>query len=72
MKRIIRNIADSLTGRTQKHYCAYYLCILLGIVAVATGLCTSTVHNVLFGAMFLIFGRVYLTADYDPESPYEV
>ena len=69
MKRIIRNIVKSLTGQTSKHYVAYYLCILLGIAAIATGFCTSTVHNALFGVMFIVFGRVYLTADYDPENP---
>lgn len=72
MKRIIRNIARDLCGQTEKHWLTFYFCILLGIAALLVGIWSHTVHNICFGIMFLVFGRVCLNADFDPESPYEV
>lgn len=45
---------------------------ILGFTAIILGLCTSTAHNVFFGAMFLIAGHVLLHADdVNPENPLE-
>ena len=70
-KRIARNIGNDLWGRTKKHYITCYFCNLAGFAAIAVGLYTHTWHNVLFGFMFFVFGRVYLNCDFDPESPYD-
>lgn len=65
----MHNIFRTLEGSTKKHYISYYFCNVMAVVAIVTGIYTHTFHNVFFGALFAVFGRVYLTVDFDPDDP---
>ena len=54
------------------HPILFTVAVILGVVSIIVGICTKTAHNVFFGAMFLIAGRVLAHADYvNPENPLE-
>lgn len=55
------------------HKVLFTVAVILGVVSIVVGICTKTAHNVFFGAMFLIAGRVIAHADdVNPENPLEV
>ena len=54
------------------HPVLFTVAVILGVVSIIVGICTKTAHNVFFGAMFLIAGRVLAHADdVNPENPLE-
>lgn len=55
-----------------KHPVLFLVAVISGIAGIILGVCTGTVHNVFFGIMFLVAGRVLATADnVSPENPLE-
>lgn len=63
LSKIIKHVWSNLTGQSNKHYCAYYFCVFMGIISVLLGICTHTKHNIFMGVCVIVFGRMYLNAD---------
>jgi hypothetical protein len=54
------------------HPVLFTVAVILGIVSIVVGLSTGTAHNVCFGIMFFVAGRVLAHADdVNPENPLE-
>ena len=54
------------------HPVLFTVAVILGVVSIVVGLSTGTAHNVCFGIIFFVAGRVLATADnVNPENPLE-
>lgn len=54
------------------HPVLFTVAVILGVVSIVVGLVTGTAHNVCFGIMFFVAGRVLAHADdVNPENPLE-
>lgn len=54
------------------HPVLFTVAVILGVVSIIVGICTKTAHNVCFGIMFCVAGRVLANADdVNPENPLE-
>ena len=54
------------------HPVLFTVAVILGVVSIVIGLSTGTAHNVCFGIMFFVAGRVLAHADdVNPENPLE-
>ena len=54
------------------HPVLFTVAVILGVVSIVVGFSTGTAHNVCFGIMFFVAGRVLAHADdVNPENPLE-
>ncbi len=68
MKQFLINLVNRYCT-ADRHWILFLVLFFFGIAGIVLGICTLTLHNVIFGFCMIIFGRVYLEADVEIENP---